>query len=226
MRIESEAVEIDVARDVVYASIPPTDRHASLHALQFGLPDADPSFLTALHKFYGSYDARGVRLTLLAGSVANGLSTGGVPQSLFPGAPAYPPRPMKLDAFVEFHRAYLAETQARVKRNLTASTVALVGISQSPRSASLITALYGVQSESTDPTPSDPFPIPDTHHDRLTLSAFIMPVRVSGGANSRRRAEGGRRPRAPQETPGPTRKDTKVRAAAFFSRPGRVADLR
>ena len=105
MRIESEAVEIDVARDVVYASIPPTDRHASLHALQFGLPDADPSFLTALHKFYGSYDARGVRLTLLAGSVANGLSTGGVPQSLFPGAPAYPPRPMKLDAFVEFHRA-------------------------------------------------------------------------------------------------------------------------
>ncbi len=33
-----------------------------------------------------------------------------------------------------------------------------VRISQSPRSASLITALCGVQLESTDPTPSDPLP--------------------------------------------------------------------
>jgi hypothetical protein len=37
-------------------------------------------------------------------------------------------------------------------------------------SASLITALYRVQSKSTDPTPSCPFPIPHTHHERLTLS--------------------------------------------------------
>ena len=41
-------------------------------------------------------------------------------------------------------------------------------LSQSPHSASLIFALYGVQSESTDPTPSDPFPIPDIHMARET----------------------------------------------------------
>jgi uncharacterized membrane protein YdjX (TVP38/TMEM64 family) len=48
-----------------------------------------------------------------------------------------------------------------------AQGTAIVRISQSPRSASLITVLYkyGVQSESTDPTPST-LPNPHTHGPR------------------------------------------------------------
>ena len=48
----------------------------------------------------------------------------------------------------------------------------LVSVAQLTHTASLIFALYGVQSESNT-TPSDPFPIPHTHHDRLTLSALL-----------------------------------------------------
>ena len=48
----------------------------------------------------------------------------------------------------------------------------LVSVAQLTHTASLIFALYGVLSESNT-TPSDPFPIPHTHHDRLTLSALL-----------------------------------------------------
>ena len=115
----------------------PTDRHASIHSLATFLPDSDTSFLSALHKFYGSYDARDVRIALLAADVAEDTENG-VPKTLFPGAPAPPPRPMKLDEFEKFHRTYLEETASRVKQNLTTSTVALcVSLEESIRDVAL-----------------------------------------------------------------------------------------
>jgi len=49
-----------------------------------------------------------------------------------------------------------------------------VSVSRLTRSASLITALYGVQLESTTHSVY-PFQSRNTHYERLTLSAFIVP---------------------------------------------------
>lgn len=86
--------------------------------LETRLPDADPGFLEALHKFYASYDARDERLTLLAASAVVDVEDG-VPVALFPGAPLPPARPMSLQAFERFHRQYMQETASRVRANLT-----------------------------------------------------------------------------------------------------------
>ena len=96
----------------------------AIRALETTLPDADPGFLEALHKFYASYDARDERLTLLAASAVEDVRDG-VPVALFPGAPVPPPRPMSLEAFERFHRQYMTETASRVRANLTSRACAL-----------------------------------------------------------------------------------------------------
>ena len=97
---------------------------SAIRALETTLPDADPGFLEALHKFYASYDARDERLTLLAASAVEDVRDG-VPVALFPGAPVPPPRPMSLEAFERFHRQYMTETASRVRANLTSRACAL-----------------------------------------------------------------------------------------------------
>ena len=75
--------------------------------------------------------------------------------------------------FLQSSRAVFRETRRRRRRRGALQISAGKGLSQSPHYERLITALYGVQSESTDPTPGGPFPMPDTRHDQLTLSALI-----------------------------------------------------